>query len=168
LPAGYAEAFIPGSGQPAAMRLLIRTSGSAGPAAVWSMTMLGRGRSIPLSGEIAARLRSQLAMGLAGSLQPLGVEVGLTDWAPADASGLGDQAAVSTFRFRATPVADAAPSPLSAALPAEGDGAFALFSRGDALSALALFGGDEPPSQAVRHYAAIVDAHLQALAVTGP
>jgi hypothetical protein len=158
---------MPASGQPVAMRLLVRTDASTGPAAIWSMTMQG-GRSIPLIPDIAARLRTQLAAGLTGSLQPLGVDVQLADWAPADASGLGDQAAVYTFRFSATPAPGAAPSPLTAALPAQGDGAFALFSRGDALSALVLFGGDGPPAQAVRQYAAVVDAHLQALGTTTP
>ena len=143
------------------MRLLIRTDASTGPAAIWSVTLRGAGR-VPLSGEIAARVRGQLATSLAGSLQPLGVDVQFGDWAPADATGLGDQATVSTFHFQAAPAAGGAPSPLTAALPAQGDGAFALFSRGDALSAVALFGGDGSPSQAVLRYAAIVDANLRA------
>ena len=126
------------------------------------MTLPAGGGAVLLSGDLAARVRGQLAAGLVGSLQPLGADVQLSDWASVDASGLGDRASLTSFRYRTTPLAGAEAGPLAATLPAQGEGAFALFSRGDLLSALVVFGTDSQVLQDARQYAARVDARLQA------
>jgi hypothetical protein len=107
-------------------------------------------------------LRDQLVPGLVGSLRGAGVELQLDGWTPLDASGVGDQATVSSFRYRAGESGASGSPALGAQFPAQGNGVFVLSTRGSTLSALVFFYSEGQMSEDWRGYTAIVDARVQA------
>jgi hypothetical protein len=127
----------------------------------------GGSRALPLAGPLAALMKDQLAEGLVGSLQPAGITLQLSDWAPAQVSGIGDQAAAYSFRFRASASPPSDGASLGGQFPPQGVGAFVLFMRGDVLSALMAFYAEGQASDDWRHYASLVDARLQTAAASG-
>jgi hypothetical protein len=162
LPAGYSEAVVPLGDRPGEMRLFVRSQPGPGAAAIWSMTMRleGVGRALPLQGPLGTNLAEQLVDGFVGSLRPAGVELALSDWAALEPPPMLDRVVAYSFRYTSRPLAATTAEPLGAPWPAQGDGAFVLFARGDLLSALMVFNTDGQASQDIWHYAAVVAARL--------
>ncbi len=124
------------------------------------MALGSMGAVLSMGGPMADMLRDQFAGTFVGSLRPSGLDLVVGDWAPAAVTGVGDQAAAYSFRFRVRQLEGDAYQRLDAPFPAEGDGAYVIFTRGGVTAVLMVFNTDGRSVDDLRQYAPIADARI--------